>query len=107
MLDEQSRVRPLSCKSRHRILGGSSDVTPFRSHHKGTLILKGRFAGVKLERASGTQDPRRLADLKAMCRSLAEAGRLDVLENVSRVQMHHLEVLCTYRSLNWLRLPIT
>ncbi len=80
-------------------------MTPFRSHHKGTLILKGRFAGVKLERASGTHDPKRLADLKAMCRALAEAGRLDVLEHVARGRMRPLEVWRTYRSGNWSRLP--
>ena len=80
-------------------------MTPFRSHNKGTLILKGRFAGVKLERASGTNDPRRLADLKAMCRALAEAGRLDVLEHIARGRMRPLEVWRTYRSGNWARLP--
>src|SRR6266581_1283869 len=80
-------------------------MTPFRSHGKGTLVLKGRFAGVRIERASGTNDLRRLADLKAMCRALAEAGRLDVLEHLARGRTRPLEVWSAYRSGSWASLP--
>ena len=80
-------------------------MTPFRSHGKGSLVLKGRFAGVRIERASGTNDPRRLADLKAMCRALAEAGRLDVLEHLASGRTRPLEVWSAYRSGSWARLP--
>jgi hypothetical protein len=80
-------------------------MTPFRSHGKGTLVLKGRFAGVRVERASGTSDPKRLADLKAMCRALAEAGRLDVLDDLARSRVRPLEVWQAYRSGSWSSLP--
>src|SRR6266704_6966031 len=80
-------------------------MTPFRSHGKGSLVLKGRFAGVRIERASGTNDPRRLADLKAMRRALAEAGRLDVLEHLASGRTRPLEVWSAYRSGSWASLP--
>src|SRR6266487_6013273 len=61
---------------------GANHVTPFRSHGKGTYVLKGTFGGVRIERATGTHDAKRLEDLRAMCRTLADAGRLDVLEQL-------------------------
>ena len=80
-------------------------MTPFRSHGKGTYVLKGTFAGVRVERASGTHDPRRLEDLHAMCRTLADAGRLDVLEDLRDGRVRLLGVWRHYRGGDWSRIP--
>ena len=81
-------------------------MTPFRSHGKGTLVLKGTFAGVHIERASGTNDAKRLRDLQAMCRTLADSGRLDVLAELAKPRgLRPLEVWAHYRSGDWSRIP--
>ena len=80
-------------------------MTPFRSHGRGTLVLKGTFAGVHIERASGTDDPKRLTDLKVMCRTLAGAGRLDVLEQLAAGAVRPLEVWRFFRAGDWAQLP--
>lgn len=80
-------------------------MTPFRSHGKGSLILKGSFGGLRIERASGTHDPAVLRQLKAMCHTLADAGRLDVLTAVRGGQVHVLEVWRHYRGGDWSHLP--
>ena len=80
-------------------------MTPFRSHGRGTLILKGRYAGVRIERASGTHDPKRLRDLKTMCRALAERGRLDVLQEIAAGRVRPLEVWNVVAEGDWSRLP--
>jgi integrase len=81
-------------------------MTPFRSHGKGTLVLKGTFAGVHIERASGTNDAKRLRDLRAMCRTLADGGRLDVLAELAKPRgLKPLEVWAHYRAGDWSRIP--
>jgi hypothetical protein len=76
----------------------------FRSHGKGTLVLKGTFGGIRIERASGTNDPKRLTDLQAMCRSLAERGRGDILEAMAKPR--GLRPLDVWRhSGDWSRIP--
>jgi hypothetical protein len=80
-------------------------VTPFRSHGKGTFVLKGTFAGVRIERSSGTSDPRTLKHLRAMCEALADVGRLDVLGQIRDGGLRLLDVWQHYRAGDWSRLP--
>jgi integrase len=80
-------------------------MTPFRSHGKGSLVLKGTFGGVKIERASGTHDLRLLANLRAMLATLADGGRLDVLEQVAGGQLKLLALWRQYRGGDWSKLP--
>ncbi len=77
----------------------------FRSHGRGSLVLKGTFAGVRIERASGTHDAKHLADLRAMLRTLADAGRLDVLGDVAAGRLTLRGVWAVYRTGQWARLP--
>src|SRR6266542_5785070 len=72
-------------------------MNAFRSHGRGTLVLKGTFAGIHIERASGTHDPTRLADLVAMCRMLVDTGRLDLLEQLAAELRCDLQVLVQER----------
>lgn len=80
-------------------------MTPFRSHGRGSLVLKGTFAGVRIERASGTHDAKHLADLRAMLRTLADAGRLDVLQDVAAGRLTLRQIWAVYRTGQWARLP--
>lgn len=80
-------------------------MNAFRSHGKGTLVLKGTFAGVKLERATGTNDPKTFALLESMCRTLADAGRLDLLEQVRDGHLKLLELWKFYRLGELHRIP--
>ena len=80
-------------------------MTPFRSHGKGTFVLKGTFAGVRVERASGTDDPTVLRRLREMCRTLADGGRIDVLEAIRDGHVRPLEVWRHYRAGDWSHLP--
>lgn len=80
-------------------------MTPFRSHGKGTFVLKGTFAGVRIERATGSDDATVLRRLRDMCQTLADAGRLDVLEAIRDGQVRPLEVWRHYRGGDWSQLP--
>ena len=80
-------------------------MTPFRSHGKGTYVLKGTSGGVRIERATGTHDPKRLEDLRAMCRTLADAGRLDILEQLRDGTLGLLDCWRHYRGGDWSRIP--
>ena len=80
-------------------------MTPFRSHGKGTYVLKGTFGGVRIERATGTHDAKRLEDLRSMCRTLADAGRLDILEQLRDGTLRLLDCWRHYRGGDWSRIP--
>lgn len=75
----------------------------FKSHGKGTLVLKGTFGGVKIERATGTNDPKRVEDLRAMCRTLKERGRYDILHQLASGKLKLLEAWG--HSGDWSKLP--
>lgn len=77
----------------------------FRSHGKGTLVLKGTFAGIHIERATGSDDAKMLTNLRSMCHTLANAGRLDVLSALALGQLRLLDVWRQYRGGDWTRLP--
>lgn len=77
----------------------------FRSHGRGTLVLKGTYAGVRVERSTGTNDAKRLDDLRAMCRTLADAGRVDVLEQLRDGGLKLLDCWRHYRAGDWSRIP--
>ncbi len=82
-------------------------MTPFRSHGKGTLVLSGYpLEGVRLERASGTNDPKRLEEpARDVPHARADSGRLDVLEQLSDGHLKVLEVWRHYRAGDWSKLP--
>jgi integrase len=80
-------------------------MAAFKSHGRGSYVLKGTFAGVRIERASGTGDGTTLRRLREMCRTLADAGRLDVLEAIRDGQVQPLEVWRHYRAGDWSHLP--
>jgi integrase len=80
-------------------------VSPFRSHGRGSLVLKGTFAGVRIERASGTRDAKHLEKLRAMLHVLADTGRLDVLKAVAAGRVKVLALWPDYRAGRWERLP--
>jgi integrase len=77
----------------------------FRSHGKGTLMFKRTFAGVRIERASGTTDPALYRKLRGMLDTLADAGRTDVLREVANGNVTPLELWGHYRGGDWSQLP--
>lgn len=81
-------------------------MTAWQSNKRGTLMLKRTFPGVgKIQRASGTKDPRTLTGLNEMLTSLYNAGRLDVLELIRDGNVKPLEVWKHYRLGDWSHLP--
>ena len=80
-------------------------MTPFRSHGRGTLVLKGTFGGIHVERASGTHDATMLRRLSAMMDTLADTGRLDVIQCVAVGTVRPLELWRQYRGGDWSHLP--
>lgn len=81
-------------------------MTPFRSNHRGTFVVKRVFAGVgEIRRASGTTDRRLYRQLDEMLSTLYQGGRLDVLELVRDGQLKLLECWKHYRLGDWKRLP--
>jgi hypothetical protein len=78
----------------------------FRSHNRGSLVLKGTFGGIRLERASGTNDPRMLARLKEMLHTIAESGgRLDLVRGIQQGLYKPLALWEHYRQGDWESLP--
>lgn len=81
----------------------------FKSHGRGTLIIKGTFAGVSIVRASGTNDPARLRDLVSMLKNLAGAGRRDLLQLAAKPKREggiaFLELWEHYRRGDWSHMP--
>lgn len=82
-------------------------MAPFRSHGRGTLVLKGTFAGIRLELASGTTDPKLLGRLKEMLRTLAESGRLEFIRSVADKTVKPLQLWEYYRTGDWSKMPTT
>ena len=81
-------------------------MTAWKSHGRGTTILRMAFKGVgQIERATGFQDPAMLPRLKEMCRTLYEAGRDDILREVQRGELTLREVWLTYRAGDWRKMP--
>ena len=80
-------------------------MTPFRSHGKGSFVIKGTWAGVRIERASGTTDNTLYKKLTHMLDTLADAGRTDVLAQVANGKVKLLELWRDYRGGNWEKLP--
>lgn len=78
----------------------------YRSHGRGSLVLKGTFGGIKVERASGTHDPKMLKRLKEMLTTIAESGgRLDLIRGVAEKVYGPLALWEHYRTGNWDALP--
>lgn len=80
-------------------------MNAYRSHGRGTLILKATFGAIKLEVASGTQDPKTLRRLKEMLRTLWEAGRGELIRGVRDRLYTPLELWQHYRTGNWSAMP--
>lgn len=79
----------------------------YRSHGRGTLILKGTFAGIWLELASGTRDPKLLGRLKEMLRTLVDAGRLEFIRGIADRSVKPLELWEYYRTGDWSKMLTT
>lgn len=77
----------------------------FKSHGKGSFVLKGVWGGVKIERASGTTDKALYRKLEHMLDTLADAGRSDVLLQVARGHVTPLTLWRSYRGGDWSGLP--
>jgi len=78
----------------------------FRSHGRGTPILRMSFKGVGLiERATGFADPAMLPRLKEMCRVLYGAGKDELLRDVKAGRLTLRQVWEVYRTGQWTRLP--
>lgn len=83
-------------------------MTPIRSHGIGSLVLKGTFGGVKIERATGIyRDEARVALLRAMCHTLADAGRQDILREIAVGRLKLRDVWTRYRRGDWSHIPTT
>lgn len=80
-------------------------MTPFKSHGKGSFVLKGTFGGIRIERASGTTDRTLYNKLRHMLDTLADAGRTDVLEQVAKGKVSPLTLWRDYRGGAWDKLP--
>lgn len=57
---------------------------PSRHHGRGTLPIQRAFGGVKIRRASGTNDPATYAAILSTLDALGKVGRLDLLQEVAR-----------------------
>ncbi len=81
-------------------------MNAWRSHGRGTVVLRMSFRGVgRIERATGFQDPKMLGRLKEMCRTLWEQGREDILRELKRGGLSLRDVWAVYRSGDWRRMP--
>jgi hypothetical protein len=80
-------------------------MAPFKSHGRGRLVLKGTFAGIRIERSSGTDDPKMLKALREMLTVLSQGGRLDLVRAVALRIFRPLELYEHYRIGDWKSLP--
>ena len=79
----------------------------YKSHGRGTLILKGTFGGIRLELASGTMDPKMLGRLKGMLDALAGAGRFEFIRAIADRTVKPLQLWEYYRTGDWSKMPTT
>jgi hypothetical protein len=86
-------------------------MTPHRSHGRGTLVLKVRYRGVpRIERSTGTNDPKVAEQIRRMCDVLYDQGRLDLLEAMALPRgdarrLHPMLVFDRYKAGTLERLP--
>lgn len=78
----------------------------FRSHGRGTPVLKMSFRGIGLiERSTGFKDPAMVTRLKEMLKVLREAGRDDVLRDIKDGRIRLRQAWAVYRTGAWQQLP--
>ena len=81
-------------------------MTPFRSNHRGTLVLKRKFPGLRLiRRATGTTNPRTFAAIDRMCTVLWDAARLDLLDALATGRIHPMTMYERFRAGHLSTLP--
>ena len=80
-------------------------MTAYRSHGRGTLWLKVTLGTIKLDQASGTNDPKLLRRLKEMLHTLWEAGRGELIQGVKDKLYSPLDLWQHYSQGKWEALP--
>jgi integrase len=81
-------------------------MTPHRTNKRGTYTLDRQFRGVgRIKRASGTNDPALFKLVDAMLGTLAQAGRIDILQAIKNGTLTPLEVWSRFRLQELERLP--
>jgi hypothetical protein len=77
----------------------------YRNRGRGTLVIDKVYAGIRICRASGTNDKRRFRKLLTMLDELAEHRLFPILHAISKGRLHVQQVWQAYRHYGIARLP--
>jgi len=81
-------------------------MTPHKINKRGSFVLDRQFRGVgRIKRATGTSDPALFKLVDAMLGTLAQAGRIDILQAIKSGALTPLEVWSRFRLGELDRLP--